>query len=161
MRRVGCPRATICGWSSAPARAAAPCRWACALARPCASRSPRSLVPTSLDVFVRCPRKVRELPRLIERKAAADVAASLKDGRWAAQQARMRAHSARAHGGAATLEYILEAEISREAHSCPRCAHVTDAAARGVGGCHTQGWPTRSAAWGLERQPGRGPLSAW
>ena len=31
--------------------------------------------------------QVRELPRLIERKAASDVAASIKDGRWARQQA--------------------------------------------------------------------------
>ena len=57
---------------------------------------------------------MRELPRLIERKAANDVAASLKDGRCSRQQARMAAHSARAHRGAARLEYIIEDEVSRE-----------------------------------------------
>ena len=62
--------------------------------------------------------QVRELPRLIERKAANDVAASLKDGRWSRQQARMAAHSARAHRGGARLEYIIEDEVSREVHAC-------------------------------------------
>ena len=88
--------------------------------------------------------QVRELPRLIERKAANDVAASLKDGRWSRQQARMAAHSARAHRGGARLEYIIEDEVSREEHACPRCTHMAGAA-RGVGGCPQAGWPTRGA----------------
>ena len=49
-----------------------------------------------------------------ERGGGADVAASLKDGRWASQQRRMREHSARHFGGGARLEYLIEADEARE-----------------------------------------------
>ena len=97
--------------------------------------------------FVRCdgPPYAHEklLPRLIERKSAVDVAESLKDGRWEAQQAAMARTNAETFHGRATLEYIIEGEIDDAVHKqCAACAHVQLAGQRGVGGCHTRGYPT-------------------
>ena len=84
----------------------------------------------------------RFVPRLIERKAAADVAASLKDGRWERQQAAMKATSSSRFGGGARLEYLLEGRIENEMHRpCPACLNVPPGG-RGVGGCPKVGWPT-------------------
>ena len=46
----------------------------------------------------------RVVPRIIERKSAEDVALSLKDGRWAKQQAAMQLTKHEAFGGRAVLE---------------------------------------------------------
>ena len=82
----------------------------------------------------------RVVPRIIERKSAPDVGASLKDGRWAKQQAAMRRARDERFGGAASLEYIIEGELKDAlhptCHACQGCPH------RGVGGCPAQGYPS-------------------
>ena len=84
----------------------------------------------------------RALPRIIERKSAADVAASIKDGRWHSQQAAMRRTSAERFNGRAILEYIIEGDVAKLVHECAACTGL-DPLERGVGGCPIRaGYPS-------------------
>ena len=87
--------------------------------------------------------------RTADRQAAADVAASLKDGRWASQQRRMREHSARHFGGGARLkaeapacktiraapvvEYFLDHDNFKHTDGYPGGPHTPQWAAPGTG----------------------------
>ena len=55
--------------------------------------------------------------------------------------------------GRATLEYIIEGEIDDAVHKqCAACAHVQLAGQRGVGGCHTRGYPTLDTVQAAHRK---------
>ncbi|EOD20516.1 hypothetical protein EMIHUDRAFT_208407 [Emiliania huxleyi CCMP1516] len=83
------------------------------------------------------------LPLIVERKGCLDVSASMRDGRWRRQQAAMEARNASEFGGAATIEYLLEGDVSKTKHTCAACAALPGGG--GVGGCPTDGWPTVAA----------------
>ena len=78
------------------------------------------------------------IPLLIERKAEADLAASMKDGRWKRQHDSMVRTATRLYGPpGCRCVYILEGNVYQPVR-CP-CS------CNGVGGCVKKGWPSEDS----------------